>query len=187
MILSSNTAVDTNLLPVLNRIAVQRPVFDRIYGRLPVELVRGVDALPKDKDTPRRLPLYTDFNGKTRPVVPDEKLSGLLFFIATGPARTPDWRAGIGIDASTYTTELPLSLIAWWKRDSENTIDSVKQDLLLALGQSYDWVTTAVDDQIATGVFRGLDYDFDNHSYLVYPYAGLRIDGVLSITETVCC
>jgi len=188
MILTDNTAVDSALRPVLNALSVQRPVFSQLYGRLTVEPVRNVDALQSAANKPRRLPLYTNPNGKTRLIVPDEKLTGLLFFIVTGPARTPDWQPGnTDVTGGTYTAELPISLIAWWKRAGENSADEVKRDILLALGRCYDWTTAAVDDQIATGVFKGLDYDFDNHSYLVHPYAGLRIDGTLSITECICC
>ncbi|MBD2705513.1 hypothetical protein IC229_33185 [Spirosoma sp. BT702] len=189
MTYTTSTDLDNKLLPTLTALAGELPFLSRLYGRCRVEQVKGVDKLATiDKDKPRRLPLWWNSEGKTNiPVVPDENEPGLLFFITTGVERPEEWQEGQSYLAGSYTTTYPLALLCWYNAEqAQLSQDEVKRKILFALGRNYAWKTTAIEDQLATRVFRELDYDFQNHTYLLYPHVGIRIEGELTITETLC-
>ncbi|WP_080057184.1 hypothetical protein [Spirosoma aerolatum] len=183
------TNLDAALLPILDSIQAQINVFTQVYGRLRIEMVKGVDNLVSiDKDKPRKLPVYWDQTKKRSiPILPDQKKGGLLFFVTTGAVKVVNPEPGWVIQTQTQTKQYPLALLAWWDSSKQAfSREQVQLAIETALGSCFDWQTESIEDQLATRVFRDLDYDFTNHGYLMNPFVGLRIEGTLTVVESLC-
>ncbi|MGF7219090.1 hypothetical protein GGR92_005270 [Spirosoma lacussanchae] len=156
----------------------------RVYGRLKVETVKGIGKPDQiDKDRPRRLPLTYDTAKRSNlPVLPDEVAGGLLFGITTGPGKPQPYEPG----ATTLFMEYPVALIGWYDTTKGQPTDWVIEQLQIRLAAQYPLVITGVEDQQAANVFRGIDYDFQNHPYLMHPFAGVRVDCLITLPVTNC-
>lgn len=197
------TGLNQALTPTVNELQCRLPFLKNVYGRLMVEAITVDAAMARPDTTPRQtilspdgdggykanrpkqLPLYPDGIGGYNRVVPDEQAGAMSFFIATGPVTYPEWdQPGI---SHQYVENWPLALIIWGRLDDiENDIDWLRQTALSALAKQLEWKTTSLTDMLQTSVFKGLDYDYINHRYLMNPFFGLRIEGAFTYVNYLC-
>lgn len=173
---------DAKLLKIQGSIYTLMGGNSRVYGLLPIEAITTEGAA---KEKPKRLPKYLlDGQGRYEPVVPDEKKGGMVLFIQTADPRVKDWIPG---QATSYTVELPVALLVWGKAHSVDfDADGLRRDIMQVLARCSDWNNTGFSTQLQARLFRELDYDFTNHRYLMHPFYGIRIDGVLTYNEKTC-
>lgn len=178
MIFNANpTILNSYLQPLLTGLHALLPDTNRVYGRLPVEAVSDLDQKAQ------KMPLFFDGSNHLR-ILPDEAAGPLAFFIATGPAiYNPESRPyETGVNIVTQ----PLALILWGKRDDLNTsADTLFARIVGVLSTDPGWRTSRFADELQASVFAGLDYDFENHRYLMHPFFGARIEGEFTYGQFV--
>lgn len=195
---SINTAIE----PLVSELQIALPFFGRVLGRVPVQFIRGVDIgykkepgyqiAAKEVGKTRRLPLLWDSDLKTNiPVLPDVSKGALLFFITTGPGRVLEPSAGWALTERSQIKTYPVALIAWWDAESVYNSTGLSPDSVQAIiertaGRLFDWKTISADDQLTNRIFEGIDLDTETHTYLLYPFTGLRLTGELTVKETLC-
>lgn len=170
------TALDTALHPITEELGLQLDFLTEVYNRLQVEAVI-VDGQPNEK--PRRLPLVAD-GEKYGKLYPDKGIDGLSFWIKTGPARTREYDAAFS--GNQFYVEQPIALIVWGKPCDTD----LQHDVFAVLAQFPQFMVSSFTDQLQSSVFAGLDYDFIGHQYLMHPYKGIRIEGVITYQQSLC-
>lgn len=144
-----------------------------------------------DKNKALRFPLFLDssLTGTYTRVVPDEHKGGLFFAINTAPANYPQW--SMPYVESRFEVSQPMAFILWGKTtDIDFAPDAFAEGFvkLLASWERPDMnlTVTSSTTELQSDVFRGLDYDFTDHRYLMHPFFGVRVEVRLSYFVNLC-
>lgn len=123
------------------------------------------------------------FGDRYTQLLPCRELGNFCFFSLNDPQ--------VVDSKKTNLVTSPYSLIFWYnieelkKEYPEWDKFNINERILSLLSQSHlNGVKYTIDNVYGdpSNIFKGFDYDFTDNQSLMYPYAGLRIDGKLRAT-----
>lgn len=122
-------------------------------------------------------------------LTPDSNLGNFSFFRIEDPET-------VGyVDRGQSRIKLPCSIVFWWdfrridNRDNRN-IEAIKQQILKALNRKLFLKQPGARFEItriwkeAENIYKGYTLDETQNQFLMHPYCGLRIEGILTYNET---
>ena len=123
------------------------------------------------------------------PLSPDSTLGNFSFFVLDDPQKV-DWQPGI---QGSYN--VPFSLIVWfdlrrvYNAESNRNTEYLKAQILRVLDGRGGWhltdghiLTTRIYEQ-NENIYRGFNISEIDNQYLMHPFGGFRIDGILEYDE----
>lgn len=121
-------------------------------------------------------------------VSPDSKIGNFSFFVIDDPQT---------IDAGTWARSIraPFSLIVWfdlrrvYKQEANRNTEYLKAEVLRVLAGRTNWHPTMGLIQVNRiyeqneNIYRGYSLSEVDNQYLMHPFGGFRIDGILEYEE----